>query len=391
MKFLDSDGVQYLWNKIKNTFAMINHKHARLAIKLNDGTTEGTDVFMYDGSAQKEVVITPDNIDALPKENPTIKYNSILYAEGDAEGSVKVPLIRATDPGDGNIVLIGHGDHETRIYAAEGERPKVVWAGGHNDSLVVTEDLGDYLPKSMPIAETVYYIKQSSETDDDKSQVISKGSIPRDHNRNTIFFGNKIDRVGLYASSVDDRPGMVYGSGDFVPFALQTEGNPVGSIMQYAGEEAPDGYLLCDGTAVSRTLYAKLFAVIGTTYGAGNGSSTFNLPDLQGRVPVGQKDSNPYFGSIGVNGGKETVSLAVSEIPAHTHGLGDDSHSANVFNWGIGGTVWINGTTATAGSSSSGNPLYTNQNEWNKTKSTGEGEPHNNIQPYLVVNYIIKF
>ena len=81
----------------------------------------------------------------------------------------------------------------------------------------------------------------------------------------------------------------------------------------------------------------------------------------------------------------------MSEIPAHTHGLGDDSHSANVFNWGIGGTVWINGTTATAGSSSSGNPLYTNQNEWNKTKSTGEGEPHNNIQPYLVVNYIIKF
>lgn len=116
MKYLDLTGVQYLWNKIKTTFASKDHSHTEY----------------------------------LSKEDPTLKYNSTLYAEGDAEGSVKVPLIGATDLGDGDIVLIGHGNHETRIYAAEGERPKVVWAGGYNDSLVVTEDLGDYLPKVNP-------------------------------------------------------------------------------------------------------------------------------------------------------------------------------------------------------------------------------------------------
>lgn len=116
MKYLDLTGVQYLWNKIKTTFASKDHSHTEY----------------------------------LSKEDPTLKYNSTLYAEGDAEGSVKVPLIGATDLGDGDIVLIGHGNHETRIYAAEGERPKVVWAGGYNDSLVVTEDLGDYLPKDNP-------------------------------------------------------------------------------------------------------------------------------------------------------------------------------------------------------------------------------------------------
>ena len=84
MKYLDLTGVQYLWNKIKTTFASKDHSHTEY----------------------------------LSKEDPTLKYNSTLYAEGDAEGSVKVPLIGATDLGDGYIVLIGHGNHETRIYAA---------------------------------------------------------------------------------------------------------------------------------------------------------------------------------------------------------------------------------------------------------------------------------
>jgi len=65
---------------------------------------------------------------------------------------------------------------------------------------------------------------------------------------------------------------------------------PPGVILPYGAATAPSGYLLCDGSAVSRTTYADLFSVIGTTYGAGDGSTTFNLPHLKGTVPVG-KDS----------------------------------------------------------------------------------------------------
>jgi microcystin-dependent protein len=62
---------------------------------------------------------------------------------------------------------------------------------------------------------------------------------------------------------------------------------PVGTITQYAGAAAPTGYLLCDGSAVSRSTYADLFAILSTTYGSGNGSTTFNLPDFRGRVQMG--------------------------------------------------------------------------------------------------------
>lgn len=95
---------------------------------------------------------------------------------------------------------------------------------------------------------------------------------------------------------------------------------PPGIIVPYGGTAAPSGWLLCDGTAVSRTDYADLFAVLGTAYGAGNGTTTFNLPDLQGRVSVG-KAAAGTFATLGGTGGAETVTLtaAQSGLPAHTH------------------------------------------------------------------------
>ena len=74
---------------------------------------------------------------------------------------------------------------------------------------------------------------------------------------------------------------------------------PVGSISLFAGTTAPNGWLICDGSAVSRTTYANLFSVIGTTYGSGNGSTTFNIPNLKGKVPVGLDSSDTSFDTIG--------------------------------------------------------------------------------------------
>ena len=82
---------------------------------------------------------------------------------------------------------------------------------------------------------------------------------------------------------------------------------PAGSIIAWSGSSAPTGYLLCDGTAVSRTTYAALFAVAGTGYGVGDGSSTFNLPDLRDRLPLGKGTNNSTLGT-------QTGSMSASSV-----------------------------------------------------------------------------
>jgi microcystin-dependent protein len=100
---------------------------------------------------------------------------------------------------------------------------------------------------------------------------------------------------------------------------------PPGAILPYAGATAPSGFLLCDGSAVSRTEYAALFAVCGTTFGAGDGSTTFNVPDLRGRVPVGVDGSAGRLSAndaLGNTAGAETHALSSAELAAHTHAVG---------------------------------------------------------------------
>ena len=169
---------------------------------------------------------------------------------------------------------------------------------------------------------------------------------------------------------------------------------PSGSLMPYAGSSAPTGYLLCDGAAISRSTYSALFALVGTTYGAGDGSSTFNIPDLRGRVIAGQDDmggasANRLTGLtggvdgdvLGGSGGAETHTLATSELPAHDHDI-DTAFKNNSTN-GVAG----NYPTGTNVSSPSGAQLSANTNS---IKNTGGGGAHNNVQPTFILNYIIK-
>lgn len=103
---------------------------------------------------------------------------------------------------------------------------------------------------------------------------------------------------------------------------------PVGALIPYAGTTAPKGYLICDGRAVSRVQYARLFSVIGTTYGAGDGSTTFNLPDLRGRVMAGSDNLGGTTAgrltglTIGGSAGVASAPLSEAELAAHTHGVG---------------------------------------------------------------------
>ena len=165
------------------------------------------------------------------------------------------------------------------------------------------------------------------------------------------------------------------------------EYTPVGSISLYSAATAPSGWLLCRGQAVSRSTYNDLFSVIGTTYGSGNGSTTFNLPNLQGNVPVGLNSSDASFDSLGEKGGEKTHTLNVAEMPGHRHKLFANEDSGAIFYEypDIAVQGHVGGENNYVMASSDHGAI------WGNSSETGSGYAHNNIQPYIVLNYIIKY
>lgn len=196
----------------------------------------------------------------------------------------------------------------------------------------------------------------------------------------------------------------------------------IGSIHMFGGSTAPEGFLICDGSPVSRATYSDLFDVIGTDYGAGDGSSTFNLPDLSGRVVIGA--SSGYL--LASTGGEETHTLTVSEIPTHGHTIPSHGHTStikattpelvhsitqpaftysqasgkNATGGGTGGSC-STGTTST-NATRSANLAVSNHTATACTKSgsvtdcaafnsnsSGTGVAHENMQPYVTLNFII--
>lgn len=162
----------------------------------------------------------------------------------------------------------------------------------------------------------------------------------------------------------------------------QVDSVPSGAILDFAGNTPPSGYLLCDGSAVSRSTYSTLFGVIGTIWGAGNGTTTFNLPDLRRRVTVGSggTPTSTIGSSIGNIGGDETHILTEAQIPSHTHTL--KAQSLNNGNAGSNQAVGFEPL------------LHENYKTYTNTTQqilpAGGGQAHNNMQPSAIVNKIIK-
>lgn len=155
---------------------------------------------------------------------------------------------------------------------------------------------------------------------------------------------------------------------------------PTGAVIPFAGSTAPDGWLLCYGQAVSRSTYSALFALIGTTYGAGNGTTTFNVPDMRGRVPVALDNLGGSAASrvaaanaLNVSGGEAAHTLTAAEIPAHNHTY----QARSTADTGTGIPI-IASNTGTS------NRTFTTDN------NTGGGGSHNNLQPYIALSFIIK-
>jgi len=225
---------------------------------------------------------------------------------------------------------------------------------------------------------------------------------------------------GTGVSTLTDK-GMLYGQGTSAVLATAagTEGqllragssgvpafstinavNPAGAIIMYGAATAPTGYLKCDGSNVNRVTYSDLFTAIGTTYGSGDGSLTFGIPNLESRFPIGYDGGSSYAlagtgGAItdtptlsGTNAG---TSITEAQMPSHTH----DS-------WGSGWPTgsWTGGTgTSQSSVTQTGGSLVSTSTL--RTLSTGSGNTHTHtwtgtstavdtVPPYLVVNYIIK-
>jgi len=154
----------------------------------------------------------------------------------------------------------------------------------------------------------------------------------------------------------------------------------VGEIRMFAGNFAPAGWMFCEGQLLPISENQTLFQLIGTTYG-GDGQSTFALPDLRGRVPL-------HFGNgftLAETGGAETVTLTVSQIPAHSHALLASGASASTTSpGGALPAAAANATITPYGSDAPTGPLHSSS-----MGSTGGSQPHNNFQPYLCVDFII--
>jgi microcystin-dependent protein len=212
-------------------------------------------------------------------------------------------------------------------------------------------DLGDYVT-----------IVEEDGSSEDRQIIKVTEECERGNIRIIPEFGSASQSVNQKFSSIEKRISLL---------ELSESPSETGAIIAWPSNTIPSWGLLCNGQAVSRLDYSTLFSVIGTSFGAGDGSNTFNVPNIKGRIIAGRDAAQTEFDVLGEAGGAKTHTLTTAEIPSH-------AHTQQVRSTGTAGTAGTQGAS-TANNTSVGT-----------TDATGSGDAHNNLQPYIVLNYIIK-
>jgi microcystin-dependent protein len=264
---------------------------------------------------------------------------------------------------------------------------------------------GDYVYNSVKGVWLVSEVTVPTVTTDDNPP-----SSPKDGDM-WMYTGD--GTVFVFYQDIDGGQWVQTGGGAVEP---KTDNLPAGSVIMWAAAVAPSNWLLCDGAVVERSVWPSLFANIGTTYNTGGETTEqFRLPNLKGRVAVGLDSSQTEFDTLGETGGAKTHTLTTAQMPSHTHIQNSHTHIQDAHNHALNGWVFNGANPGAIGArygiafqfntggtfSNTGNvggevPWYnnattaTNQATTATNQNTGGGEAHNNLQPYIVLNYIIK-
>lgn len=277
-----------------------------------------------------------------------------------------------------------------------------------NEAGLVTFEIGSVMPASfdaIPWEDGDYYLRQRINPD----PVGMPGNYTIESTTKLLSvpyakYAEKAGRATIADAVVDNGSGMD-------AFRM-----PVGSVIPFAGDVAPDGWFICDGRSLDQTQYADLFAVIGNTYG-GMGAS-FNIPDLRGRHPMGK--GNDPFADLNDSGGEEEHGLTENELPSHSHSLegvetkegGEHEHhnvSGSIPGTGSYGAIRpflgpddvspnsaayllrTDGATPNEGRTSQAGKHSHTIMDGEETGNTGSGFTFPILDPYIVLNYIIKY
>jgi microcystin-dependent protein len=270
-----------------------------------------------------------------------------------------------------------------------------------NEAGLVTLEIGSVMPTAFNTIEwetTDHYLKQRINPD----PINMPGNYTIESTTKLLSvpyakYAEKAGRAAMADAIVDNGSGMD-------AFRM-----PVGSVIPFAGDVAPDGWFICDGRLLDQTQYADLHTVIGTTYGGAG--SDFRIPDLRGRQPIGK--GNGQFSALGNSGGQEERTLTENELPAHAHGIDgvttEDAGAHRHLVVSQGGPGVANsiaqiltgngnenyflltglGDANFGQSSEAGNHSHSINGE--STENTGGGNAFSVLDPYIVLNYIIKY
>jgi len=358
----------------------------------NDGEVSlinGETAFIFANGTGSNSIVTKVNVGAKLGDNldvngksivTTSNGNIVLAPNGTGDVQVDADTLRVGDAdADAAITTNGTGDLTLSTNSGTNSGTVVIADGANGDITVTPNGTGQFIVSGN------FTVNGGS--------IVFEGATADDHETTFAVTDPTADRTITFP----DASGTVALSDDI------SSAVPAGTVFPTARAHTnlPSGFLLCAGQAVSRSTYATLFAAIGTIYGTGDGSSTFNLPDLRGRVVAGKDDMNAESvtsadrltnqtgglngDTLGATGGSETHTLTTAQLAAHTHS--DGSYVANTTQRTSSGE---NQSGRNLGSTN-GDAFTTVTLDVSGTSgSTGSGSAHNNVQPTIVLNYMIK-